>query len=109
MSATDNGRIDEIIGALQFLGKEKLICYSEEIEWLTELKQRLANSEWKNAMYEQPTKSGLTFVMETSSKGRYQKILYYNSKEKKWYDNEMNAHWRNITHWMPLPEEPKNK
>lgn len=39
MSSADRGVIDEIILALNTLGKEKLISYDEEIEWLIKLKE----------------------------------------------------------------------
>lgn len=110
MSATDNGRIDEIISALQFLGKEKLICYSEEIKWLTELKQRLANSEWRNVEYELPPKredrdsSNEVLVTGIDLKD----VFRYNYASKCWLDECNGRHW-GITHWMPVPEEPKNK
>ena len=39
MSAADRGVIDEIILALNTLGKEKFISYDKEIEWLTKLKE----------------------------------------------------------------------
>lgn len=110
MSATDNGRIDEIISALQFLGKEKLICYSKEIKWLTELKQRLANSEWRNAEYEKPEifdregRSNDVWIIEEDGT-RY--FAYY-TKRGNWiaFDGCLIVH---PTHWMPLPEEPRNK
>ena len=38
MSAADRGVIDEIIFALNALGKEKMISYDKEIEWLNELR-----------------------------------------------------------------------
>ena len=34
MSAADRGIIDEIIFALNTLGKEKMISYDKEIKWL---------------------------------------------------------------------------
>lgn len=39
-SATDRGYIDEIISALKVLGKEKMICYADEINWLKQLRKR---------------------------------------------------------------------
>ena len=39
MSAADRGIIDEIIFALNTLGKEKMISYDKEIEWLNQLKE----------------------------------------------------------------------
>ena len=39
MSAGDRGIIDEIIFALNTLGKEKMISYDKEIEWLIKLKE----------------------------------------------------------------------
>ena len=39
MSAEDRGVIDEIILALNTLGKEKMICFYTEINWLNELKK----------------------------------------------------------------------
>ena len=39
MSAADRGIIDEIIFALNTLGKEKMISYDKEIEWLIKLEQ----------------------------------------------------------------------
>ena len=39
MSAADRGIVDEIILALNTLGKEKLISYDKEIEWLNQLKE----------------------------------------------------------------------
>lgn len=34
ITASDRGIVDEIIFALNALGKEKMICYDKEIEWL---------------------------------------------------------------------------
>lgn len=39
MSAADRGVVDEIILALNTLGKEKRISYYKEIEWLIKLKE----------------------------------------------------------------------
>ena len=39
MSAADRGIIDEIIFALNTLGKEKMISFDKEIEWLIKLEQ----------------------------------------------------------------------
>ena len=39
MSAADRGIVDEIILALNTLGKEKIISYDKEINWLNELKK----------------------------------------------------------------------
>lgn len=39
MSAADRGTIDEIILALNILGKEKMISYDKEIKWLIKLKE----------------------------------------------------------------------
>lgn len=39
MSAADRGIVDEIILALNTLGKEKRIYYCKEIEWLIRLKE----------------------------------------------------------------------
>jgi len=39
-TATDRGYIDEIISALKVLGKEKMICYADEINWLKQLRKR---------------------------------------------------------------------
>lgn len=39
MSAGDRGIINEIILALNTLGKEKMISYDKEIEWLIKLKE----------------------------------------------------------------------
>ena len=39
MSASDRGVVDEIILALNTLGKEKMISYDKEIEWLIKLKE----------------------------------------------------------------------
>ena len=39
MSAADRGVVDEIILALNTLGKEKMISYDKEIEWLIKLKE----------------------------------------------------------------------
>ena len=39
MSAGDRGIIDEIIFALHTIGKEKMISYDKEIEWLIKLKE----------------------------------------------------------------------
>ena len=39
MSAADRGVVDEIIFALNTLGKEKMISYDKEIEWLNKLKE----------------------------------------------------------------------
>jgi len=38
MSAADRGIVDEIIFALNTLGREKAISYDKEIEWLIKLK-----------------------------------------------------------------------
>jgi len=39
MSASDRGIIDEIIFILNTLGKEKMISYDKEINWLNELRK----------------------------------------------------------------------
>lgn len=39
MSAADRGIVDEIIFALNILGKEKTISFDKEIEWLIKLKE----------------------------------------------------------------------
>lgn len=39
MSAADRGIVDEIILALNTLGKEKMISYYKEIKWLIKLKE----------------------------------------------------------------------
>ena len=39
MSAADRGIVDEIILALNTLGREKMISYNKEIEWLIKLKE----------------------------------------------------------------------
>lgn len=39
-TATDRGYIDEIVSALKVLGKEKMICYADEIHWLKQLRKR---------------------------------------------------------------------
>ena len=39
MSAADRGIGDEIILALNTLGREKMISYDKEIEWLIKLKE----------------------------------------------------------------------
>ena len=39
MSAADRGVIEEIKFALNTLGKEKMISYDKEIEWLNKLKE----------------------------------------------------------------------
>ena len=39
MSSADRGVIDEIIFALNTLGKEKCISYDKEIKWLNELRE----------------------------------------------------------------------
>jgi len=33
---------------------------------------------------------------------------YYDSSETKWYDNQRCEDVYNVTHWMHLPEPPKN-
>lgn len=38
MSARDRGRIDEIIKALKFLEEDKMICYTDEIEFLKKIR-----------------------------------------------------------------------
>ena len=38
MSASDRGRIDEIIKALKFLEEDKMICYADEIEFLKKIR-----------------------------------------------------------------------
>jgi len=38
LSARDRGRIDEIIKALEFLAKDKMICYADEIEFLKKIR-----------------------------------------------------------------------
>lgn len=38
LTAQDRGRIDEIIKALQFLEKDKMICYADEIEFLKKIR-----------------------------------------------------------------------
>lgn len=38
MSARDRGRIDEIIKALEFLAEDKMICYTDEIEFLKKIR-----------------------------------------------------------------------
>ena len=108
MSAIDNGRINEIISALQFLSKEKLISYSEEISWLLELKQRLANSEWRNTDYELPTKSGLYLTVGFYRGDKYKRTLFYNKSNNRWYSNNLYETY-SVSYWMPLPEDPKNK
>lgn len=39
MSAADRGIIDEIVLALKTFGKEKMITYDREINWLNELRK----------------------------------------------------------------------
>lgn len=39
LSARDRGRIDEIIKALRFLEDDKMICYSDEIEFLNKIRE----------------------------------------------------------------------
>lgn len=39
LSAADRGIVDEIILALNTLGKEKMISFNKEIEWLIKLKE----------------------------------------------------------------------
>lgn len=38
LSARDRGRIDEIIKALRFLEEDKMLCYSDEIEFLKKIR-----------------------------------------------------------------------
>lgn len=38
MSARDRGAIDEIIRALKALEQDKMLCYSEEIEFLKKIR-----------------------------------------------------------------------
>lgn len=38
MSARDRGMIDEIIKALKFLEEDKMICYTDEIEFLKKIR-----------------------------------------------------------------------
>ena len=45
-TAADNGKVQEIINALEFIGKEKMISYNEEIKWLRELKYRFDKDEY---------------------------------------------------------------
>jgi len=45
-TAADNGKVQEIINALEFIGKEKMISYTEEITWLRELKYRFDKDEY---------------------------------------------------------------
>ena len=40
-TASDTGTVEEIIFALTTIGKEKMISYDKEIEWLNALKQRI--------------------------------------------------------------------
>ena len=46
-TAADNGKVQEIINALEFIGKEKMISYNEEIKWLQKLKYRFDKDEVK--------------------------------------------------------------
>ena len=41
MDGRDNTNIQEIVSALKQLGREKAICYSDEINWLKELPSRI--------------------------------------------------------------------
>lgn len=38
LSVRDRGRIDEIIKALEFLEKDKMLCYADEIEFLNKIR-----------------------------------------------------------------------
>lgn len=38
LSARDRGRIDEIIKALEFLAEDKMLCYTDEIEFLKKIR-----------------------------------------------------------------------
>lgn len=39
LSAGDRGRIDEIIKALEALEQDKMLCYSDEIDFLKRIRQ----------------------------------------------------------------------
>lgn len=45
-TAADNGKVQEIINALEFVDKEKMFSYNEEIKWLRELKYRFDKNEY---------------------------------------------------------------
>ena len=46
-TASDNGKVDELIRILEFIGKEKMISYTliDDIRWLKELKYRFDTNE----------------------------------------------------------------
>ena len=37
----------------------------------------------------------------------FQRVLYFDHSDNKWYDWSATEH-TNVTHWMPLPEPPKD-
>lgn len=45
-TAADNGKVQEIINALEFVDKDKMFSYNEEIKWLRELKYRFDKNEY---------------------------------------------------------------
>lgn len=45
-TVADNSKVQEIINTLEFIGKEKMISYNEEIKWLRELKYRFDKNEY---------------------------------------------------------------
>lgn len=47
-TATDNGKVNELINALEFIGKEKIISYEDEIKWLKRLKYRFDKDEYND-------------------------------------------------------------
>lgn len=51
-----------------------------------------------------------TFSVEVlGTEGFTYRKAYYNFKYKVWLDGNEEWEWPSITHWMPLPEPPKEK
>ena len=44
-TAADNGKVEELINVLKFIGKEKMISYENDIKWLKSLKYRFDKDE----------------------------------------------------------------
>ena len=45
-TAADNGKVEELINVLKFIGKEKMISYENDIKWLKSLKYRFDKDEY---------------------------------------------------------------
>lgn len=91
--------------------KATLIKLHELLDMIEPLKQEIEQTRWIPCS-ERPPEKQITigeYVFSENvlgTEGFTIRKAYYNYTTKEWFDGNKEMEWNEITHWMPLPEEP---